>query len=97
MSNGQQKYFNDILISGRDLVNNIITIFFDLILLSCWAAAQYLFQVVKPDSSSNFEEYTIIVFQILFFLSTLIPVMLCIYKHIRIMINRTSKEIEETL
>jgi hypothetical protein len=82
---------------SRDLLFNLVTIFFDLILLFGWAYAQYVYQLLKPSIFSNFDSFTTNAFQIVFFVSTLCPVLISIYKHVRIMINRANKEIEETV
>jgi len=93
----KRSFVIDINIRGRDLVNNLITILFDLIILFGWAYAQYLFQIFKPSIFNDFDSFTMIAFQIVFFISTLCPVVISIYKHVRIMINIANKEIKETI
>ena len=97
MSKKQRTILTDFNGRGRDLLNNLLTILFDLIILFGWAYAQYFYQVFKPSIFSNFDSSTIIAFQIVFFISTLFPVLISIYKHIRIMINRANREIEGTM
>jgi hypothetical protein len=97
MSKKQGQIVSDFNLRSKDLLNNLITILFDLIILFGWAYAQYLYQILKPSIFSDFDSYTIIAFQVVFFISTLFPVLISIYKHIRIMIIRANKEIQETV
>lgn len=88
-----KEHFN---LNGTFFVNNIITILFDLITLFVWAYSQYIFQSWEPVILDKIDTYTITVFKIVFFISTLCPVLITMYKHIRIMINRANKEIRKT-
>lgn len=97
MSKKQSPIVADFNIRGRDLLNNLITILFDLIILFGWAYSLYLYQIFKPSIFNNFDSLTTIAFQIVFFVSTLCPVLISIYKHVRIMINRANQEIEATI
>jgi hypothetical protein len=53
----QNPVVSDLSIRSRDLLNNLITILFDLIILFGWAYAQYLYQVFKPSIFDEFDTY----------------------------------------
>lgn len=91
------KYWKkDIANKVRTLAVHLISILVDGIYLSIWAVIQFLVNnlIIRMELSTK-DEFILPVFQWIFFVSTLIPVILFIVRDLRIMIINVGKEIED--
>ena len=92
-------FFNDLRKRITAFSKQIICILIDTIFLCFWIAIQYLLnEVLIPKLRiSGLDQFVYVSFQIIFAVSTLTPVVLFIYKDLRIMFIRTKIEIKHEL
>ena len=71
----------------------------DSAFLSLWIAGQWVVnnKVVTPLSLTGIDRVALIIFQVLFAISTLAPIAITIYRDIRIMLLRTNRKIRSEI
>ena len=71
----------------------------DSVFLSLWIAGQWVVnnKVVTPLSLTGIDRVALIIFQVLFAISTLAPIAITIYRDIRIMLLRTNRKIRSEI
>ena len=81
---------------ASNLLIQIACIVIDSIFLSLWVVAQYLVsRLIEKLGLSGIDQWTFMAFQVIFALSTLAPVIINIYRDIRVMIVKAQKQIEK--
>jgi hypothetical protein len=72
-----------------------VTSLIDSSFLALWVIIQWILnnQVIIPLKLTGIDQFVLIIFQVLFALSTLAPVVITIYRDIRIMLLRTQRKI----
>lgn len=77
----------------------VITTLLDSTFLALWVAIQWAVDkfVIKPLALSGFDQVIVIIFQIMFAISTLAPVAITIYRNISIMVVRTQRNIRQEI
>jgi hypothetical protein len=97
LSMSKENEWGEVIDTLRVFIIWSITSIIDTSFLALWVAVQWLVgnQVIKPLKLSGIDQIVLIIFQILFAISTLAPVAITIYRDIRIMIIRTQRKIKE--
>jgi hypothetical protein len=87
----------DVLINRvKNLGKQIICVVINSVFLSLWVVVQYLVKLlIQKLELSVINRPTLIVFQVIFALSTLAPVILFFYKDLRIIIIRVQRQIRK--
>ncbi len=81
-----------------NLLLALASILLNVVFLCFWLAAQYLLAyVISLLSTDEMNKLMIVVFKSIFAISTIIPILINLYKDIRIMIIQSNKEIEAEL
>ena len=81
----------------KNLVVQLAVIFVDALFLSLWVFIQYVVDVlvVKQLNLSGIDKWMLLIFQGLFAVSTLVPVLASLYLDIRNILRRTREELKK--
>lgn len=94
-SNGESS-LKDLGQKINDFANLTISSLIDAIFLVIWVLAQWLLSsILKNFELSGFDQLVLSVFQALFAFSTLAPIVVYIYRDIRIVISRAQRIIDK--
>lgn len=76
-----------------------LTTIIDTLFLAIWVLIQWIVgdKVITPIELTGIDNYVLIIFKIMFAVSTLAPVVITVYRDIRIMLIRTQNKIRQEI
>ena len=76
----------------------IICIVIDAVFLCLWAVVQCLVKIlIERLELSGIERWVLLTFQVIFAVSTIVPVIIYIYVDIKVMVNRAARQIKQEI